>query len=88
MGKVAFILKEHRKDLAAFSKWFVYINENKIKKIDIAKAIDNISQINVLTQQKKNLEKEIQTIQEDKIYYLTDLENIKKEYYKKELFPF
>lgn len=79
MGKAATILKEHIKNLPAFLKWFAYIKENKIRKRDVAKAIANINQINVLIEQKESLEKELQSIREDRLCYLRDLENIKRE---------
>jgi hypothetical protein len=82
MGNVAVILKEHRYNLPAFLKWFAYIKENKIKKRDIANAIDNVNKIKTLTQQKENLERELQSIFADRDCYLKDLENIKREYYK------
>jgi hypothetical protein len=81
IGKVAAILKENRYNLPAFLKWFAYIKENKTKKRDIGIAIDNVNKINILIQQKENLQKEVQSIHEDRDCYLRNLEDIKKEYY-------
>ncbi len=81
MGKVAAILRDHRNDLPAFLKWFNYIKENKTRKKDVAKAIDNINQINTLIQQKERLEKEIQTIIEERDCPLHNLQDIKATYH-------
>jgi hypothetical protein len=51
-------------------------------KKNIQKAIENINQIDTLILQKENLEKEVQVIREDRLCYLRDLENIKREYYR------
>ena len=73
LGRVAAILKENIKNLSVFLKWFNYIKDNNIRKSDVEKAIDNVNQINVLTQQKENLEREVQIIREEQEYYLSDL---------------
>jgi hypothetical protein len=56
--------------------------KNNVRKNDIQKAIENINQIDILILQKENLEKEVQVIREDRLCYLRDLENIKREYYR------
>jgi uncharacterized protein YjcR len=82
MGKVAIILKDNIKNLSIFLKWFNYIKKNNARKSDLQKAIENINQIDTLILQKENLQKEVQVIREDRVCYLRDLENIKREYYR------
>ena len=82
MGRVANILKENIKNLSVFIKWFNYIKEKNVRKSDVDIAVANIMDIKSLTQQTANLEKEIQEIQEERLCYLKDFENIKREYYR------
>jgi hypothetical protein len=56
--------------------------KNNVRKSDLQKAIENINQIDTLRLQKENLQKEVQVIREDRLCYLRDLENIKREYYR------
>lgn len=67
MGRVAEILKKYIKILPAFLKWFQYMKETGVRKTDVARAIENIKQIDALNQKKTNLEKEIQAMQKSEI---------------------
>ena len=43
-------------------KSFDYVKENNVRKNDAQKAIENITRINALTQQKEELENEVKVI--------------------------
>ncbi len=79
MGRVAAILKENIKNLSVFIKWFNYIKEKNIRKSDMDIAVANIMDIKSLTQQKENLEKELQEIQQERDQSLSHYQYIKRE---------
>ncbi|MGN6349150.1 MAG: hypothetical protein ACTHLL_05320 [Candidatus Nitrosocosmicus sp.] len=79
VGKVAEILIKYIKNLPAFLKWFNYIKETKTTKSEVARAIENIKQMDTLTQKKEQLEKEIKSIEEERNSCLRHYEYIKRE---------
>lgn len=81
MKEVVEILKEYRNNLAAFVKLFNYLKNNKIKWNDIKNVINNTINLKIIEQQKEKLEKEIESILEERDYLLKNLEDIKTTYY-------
>jgi hypothetical protein len=79
MGKVAAILIEHLNSLPVFLKWFNYIKQNRIRKSDVTKAIENVKLIDALNQKKENLKKEVQIIHEEWDKSLRNYEYINRE---------
>lgn len=79
LNRVAVVLKANIKNLSVFIKWFNYINENNVKKSDVDRSIANVMDIKSLTQQKENLEKEIQSIEEERDRCLRHYQYIKRE---------
>jgi hypothetical protein len=73
---------ENRKDLGAYLKLFDFVNENKIKVRDLNHAVGLAHNIINLKQEKAQLEFDIDTLMDLTKYYETELDEIKREYYK------
>jgi predicted RNase H-like nuclease (RuvC/YqgF family) len=82
MGKASRVLMEHRKDLGAYLGLFDYVNGNKIKVRDLNHAVDLERNIDNLKKEKSQLEYDIDTLMDLKKYYETELDEIKRKYYK------
>ena len=61
---------------------FDFLNENKIKVKDLNHAVDLARNIRNLKQEKAQLEYDIDTLMDLKKYYETELDEIKRKYYK------
>ena len=82
MGLASRILMEHRKDLGAYLGLFDFVNENKIKVKDLNYAIDLAQNMDNLKKEKAQLEYDIDMLIDLKKYYETELDEIKRKYYK------
>jgi transposase len=82
MGLASRVLMEHRKDLGAYLGLFDYVNGNKIKVRDLNHAVDLERNIDNLKKEKSQLEYDIDTLMDLKKYYETELDEIKRKYYK------
>jgi hypothetical protein len=82
MGKASRVLMEHRKDLGAYLSIFDFVNGNKIKVKDLNLAVDLARNIDNLKKEKARLEYDIDTLMDLKKYYETELDEIKRKYYK------
>jgi predicted RNase H-like nuclease (RuvC/YqgF family) len=82
MGKASRVLMEHRKDLGAYLSIFDFVNGNKIKVRDLNHAVDLERNIDNLKKEKSQLEYDIDTLMDLKKYYETELDEIKRKYYK------
>jgi hypothetical protein len=82
MGLASRILMENRKDLGAFLKLFDFLDGNKIKVRDLNHAVDLASNMDNLKKEKTQLEFDIDTLIDLKKYYETELDEIKRKYYK------
>jgi hypothetical protein len=82
MGKASRILMEHRKDLGAYLKLFEYLDGNNVKVKDLNYAVDMAQNIDNMKREKSHLEYDIDTLIDLKKYYETELDEIKRKYYK------
>jgi hypothetical protein len=82
MGLAARVLMENRNSLGAYLGLFDFVNENKIKVRDLNYAMDLASNIDNLKKEKTQLEFDIDTLIDLKKYYETELDEIKRKYYK------
>ncbi len=77
MYKVSLILKDYKKDLGLFLKWFDCINKYKINSKDLSLAIRYVSDRNFQLKQKGDLEKEIESLIDERDYLLENIKDIK-----------
>jgi hypothetical protein len=77
MHRVAVVLKDYRKDLGLFLKWFYWINRYKINSKDLSLTIRYVSNRNFQLKQKEDLEKEIASLIEERDYLLENIRDIK-----------
>ena len=77
MHKVAVVLKDYRKDLGLFLKWFYWIDKYKINSKDLSLAIRYVSNRDFQLKQKEGLEKEIASLIEERDYLLENIKDIK-----------
>jgi hypothetical protein len=82
MGLASRILMENRKNLGAYLGLFDFVNGNKIKVKDLNLAVDLARNIDNLKKEKARLEYDIDTLMDLKKYYETELDEIKRKYYK------
>jgi predicted nucleic acid-binding Zn-ribbon protein len=61
---------------------FDFVNENKIKVRDLNHAVDLARNIQNLKSEKAQLEFDIDTLMDTKQWYETELDKIKRKYYK------
>ena len=73
---------ENRKNLDAYLGLFDFLDGNKIKVKDLNHAVDLARNINNLKKEKGQLEYDIDTLIDLKKYYETELDEIKRKYYK------
>ena len=76
------ILMENRKNLGAYLKLFDFLDGNKIKVKDLDHAVDLARNLDNLKKEKIQLEFDIDTLMDLKKYYETELDEIKRKYYK------
>ena len=82
MGLASRVLMENRKNLGAYLKLFDFLDGNKIKVKDLNHAVDLAQNIDNLKKEKAQLEYDIDTLIDLKKYYETELDEIKRKYYK------
>ena len=82
MGLASRILMENRKDLGSFLKLFDFLDGNKVKVRDLNHAVDLASNLDNMKKEKTQLEFDIDTLMDLKKYYETELDEIKRKYYK------
>jgi predicted RNase H-like nuclease (RuvC/YqgF family) len=82
MGLASSVLTENKKNLGAYLGLFDFVNENKVKVKDLNHAVDLAQNINNLKQEKAQLEYDIDTPMDEKKWYETELDEIKRKYYK------
>ena len=82
MGLVSRVLMENRKDLGAYLSLFDFINENKIRMKDLNHAVGLAQNMDNLKKEKAQLEYDIDMLMDLKKYYETELDEIKRKYYK------
>jgi hypothetical protein len=82
MGMASRVLMENRNNLGAYLKLFDFLDGNKIKVKDLNHAVDLARSINNLKKEKAQLEFDIDTLIDLKKYYETELDEIKRKYYK------
>jgi hypothetical protein len=82
MGLASRVLMENRKNLGAYLSLFDFVNENKIKVKDLNHAVNLVSNINNLKQEKAQLEYDLDTLMDVKKWYEKELEELKRKYYK------
>ena len=82
MGLASRILMENRKDLGAYLKLFDFLDGNKVKVKDLNRAVDLAQNIDNMKKEKSQLEYDIDTLIDLKKYYETELDEIKRKYYK------
>ncbi len=78
MNKAVTILKEYKDQLGPFVKLIEWIKKNNTRGKDIRYAIEMISNIKALEQQKDKLKKEVESIKGERDYLLDNLGNIKR----------
>ena len=81
MHKVAVILKDYKKNLGSFLKWFDCINKYKINSKDLSLAIRYVINRNFQLKQKEDLEKEIGSLIDERDYLREDIKDIKAAVY-------
>ena len=77
-GDLASILETHRSNIPAFLTWFNCLDTNKLKVKDITLAIRYVVNRNHWLKQKENLEKEIQSLIDERDYLLENNQDIKE----------
>jgi hypothetical protein len=82
MRRSSQMLMENRKNLDAYLKIFDYIDGYSIKVKDFNHAVNLAQNIDRLKKEKAQLEFDIDMLMDTKKYYETELDEIKKMYYK------
>jgi hypothetical protein len=76
------VMMENRNNLWAYLKLFDFLDGNKIKMKDLNHAVDLAQKIDNLKKEKAQLEYDIDMLIDLKKYYETELDEIKRKYYK------
>jgi hypothetical protein len=82
MGMASSVMMENRNNLWAYLKLFDFLDGNKIKMKDLNHAVDLAQKIDNLKKEKAQLEYDIDMLIDLKKYYETELDEIKRKYYK------
>jgi hypothetical protein len=82
MERASRVLMENRKNLGAYLKLFDFLDGNNVKVKDLNHAVDLAQNIDNMKKEKSQLEYDIDTLIDLKKYYETELDEIKRRYYK------
>jgi transposase len=82
MGLASRVLIENRKNLGAYLGLLDFVNENKIKVKELNHAVYLAHNLDNMKKEKSQLEFDIDTLIDLKKYYETELNEIKRKYYK------
>jgi hypothetical protein len=82
MGMASRLLMENRNNLGTYLKLLDFLDGNKIKVKDLNHAVDLAQNIDNMKKEKSQLEFDIDTLIDLKKYYETELNEIKRKYYK------
>jgi hypothetical protein len=82
MGLASRILMENRKNLGAYLKLFDFLDGNGIKAEELNYSVELAQNRDHMKREKAQLELDIDTLMETKQWYETELDKIKRKYYK------
>jgi hypothetical protein len=82
MGMASRVLMENRKNLGAYLKLFDFLDGNGIKAEELNYAVELAQNRDHMKREKSQLEYDIDTLMDLKKYYETELDEIKRKYYK------
>jgi hypothetical protein len=82
MGMASRVLTENRGNLAAYLKLFEYLDENNVKAEDLSHAVGLAHNIGHMKKEKAQIEFEIDTLMDTKLYFELELDKLKSKYYK------
>jgi AraC-like DNA-binding protein len=80
-GYIVSILKNHKNSIPAFLKWFKFLDYHEMKAKDIALAIRYVANRNYQLKQKEDLDKEIESLIDERDYLLENIKDIKESQY-------
>lgn len=82
MERASHVLTENIKNLGAYISLFDYVNGNSIKMDDLNQAVHLARNMSNLKKEKSQLEFDIDMLIDLKKHYETELDEIKRKYYK------
>ena len=82
MDKTSHRLTENKKNLGAYLKLFDFLDGNSIKVNDLNHAVGLVRNLCKLKKEKAQLEFDIDTLMDSKQWYETELDKVKRKYYK------